>query len=53
MNSKKYNFNFPSTVLKEEDFSPVETFLFKEYYRDSFLELMKKVIYIIYNITSY
>ena len=53
MNSKKYNFNFPSTVLKEEDFSPIETFAFKDYYRISFIELVQKVIQIIYNITSY
>ena len=54
MDSKKYNINFPSNVLKEEDFSPVETFIFKDYYRMSFLELIDKVIKIIYNnIASY
>lgn len=53
MNSKKYNFNFPSTVLKEEDFSLIETFAFKDYYRISFIELVQKVIQIIYNLTSY
>ena len=49
MNSRKYNFNFPSNVLKEEDFSPVETFIFKDYYRMSFLELIDKVNQIVYN----
>ena len=47
------NFHFPSTVLKEEDFAPVETFIFKEYYRLAFLELMDKVIKIKYIITQY
>ena len=53
MNPKKYNFHFPSTVLKEEDFAPVETFIFKEYYRLAFLELMDKVIKIKYIMTQY
>jgi len=53
MNSKKYNFNFPSTVLKEEDFSPVETFIFKDYYRMYFLELIDKVNPIVYNHISF
>ena len=44
MNTKKYNFHFPSEVLKEEDFAPVETFIFKDYYRSAFLELLDKVI---------
>jgi hypothetical protein len=44
MNLKKYNFHFPATVLKEEDFFPVETFLFKDYYRQAFLDYIDKVI---------
>jgi len=44
MNPKKYNINFPSNVLQEEDFFPVETFIFKDHYRLSFLELIDKVI---------
>ena len=50
MNSKKFNINFPSEVLEEKDFFPVENFIFKEYYHLSFMELMNKVnkIYIIY-----
>ena len=53
MNLKKYNFHFPATVLKEEDFSPVETFIFKDYYRMSFLELIDKVNSIVYNHISF
>jgi hypothetical protein len=53
MNSKKFNFNFPSTVLEEKDFFPIETFIFKEYYRVSFLDLIDKVIKIIYYITLF
>ena len=49
MNLKKYNFHFPVTVLKEEDFSPVETFLFKDYYRTAFLDYIDKVNTKIYN----
>ena len=40
---KKYDFYFPPNVLKEEDFSPVETSVLKSYYRNSFLELIDKV----------
>ena len=43
MNSKKFNINFPSEVLEEKDFFPVENFIFKEYYQLSFMELMNKV----------
>ena len=49
MNLKKYNFHFPATVLKEEDFSPVETFLFKDYYRTAVLDYIDKVNTKIYN----
>ena len=42
-NENKYNFYFPSDSLKDEDFSPVETFLLKDYYRNAFLEMMDKV----------
>ena len=42
-NEKKYNFYFPSTHLKDEDFSPVEIFILKDYYRNDFLELIDKV----------
>lgn len=42
-NEKKFDFYFPSNILKEEDFSPVETSVLKDYYRNSFLELIDKV----------
>ena len=40
---KKFDFYFPSEILKDEDFSPVEIFILKDYYRNAFLELMDKV----------
>ena len=38
-----FNFNFPSKVLKPEDFSPVESSILKDYYRNSFLKIIDKV----------
>ena len=40
---KKFDFYFPSEVLKKEDFSPVEIFVLKDYYRNTFLELIDKI----------
>ena len=42
-NEKKFDFYFPSNILKDEDFTPIETFVLKDYYRNSFLELIDKV----------
>ena len=42
-NEKKFDFYFPSNILKDEDFSLVDTFVLKDYYRNSFLELIDKV----------
>ena len=42
MNLKKYNFYFPAEPLKEEDFSPIEISILKDYYRNAFLEFMDK-----------
>ena len=48
-NEKKFDFYFPSETLKDEDFSPIEISVLKDYYRNAFLELMDKVrIYILY-----
>ena len=49
MKDNKINFYFPSTVLKSEDFSPIESSMIKDYYRNSFLKLIDKVskIYLI------
>ena len=38
-----FKFYFPSKVLQNEDFSPVESSLLKDYYRNSFLKLLDKV----------
>ena len=42
MNLKKYNFYFQAETLKEEDFSPIEISILKDYYRNAFLEFMDK-----------
>ena len=41
--TKKFDFYFPSEILKNEDFSPVEIYVLKDYYRNAFLELIDKV----------
>jgi hypothetical protein len=38
-----FKFYFPSKVLQNEDFSPVESSLLKDYYRNSFLKIIDKV----------
>lgn len=40
---KIFNFYFPSEVLKNEDFMPVDIITLKNYYRNAFLELIDKV----------
>jgi len=50
MKDKKFDFYFPSEVLKDEDFSPVDIFILKDYYRNAFLELIDKVRFYINNI---
>ena len=42
-NEKKFDFYFPTEILKNEDFSPVEILVLKDYYRNEFLELIDKV----------
>ena len=42
-NNKNFYFYFPSEILKNEDFSPVEIYVLKDYYRNAFLELIDKV----------
>ena len=50
MKDKKFDFYFPSEVLKDEDFSPVDIFILKDYYRNAFLELIDKVRFYINNV---
>ena len=38
-----FKFYLPSKVLQNEDFSPVESSLLKDYYRNSFLKIIDKV----------
>ena len=42
-NNKKFDFYFPTEILNNEDFSPVELQVLKDYYRNAFLELIDKV----------
>jgi hypothetical protein len=50
MKDKKFDFYFPTEVLKDEDFSPIDIFILKDYYRNAFLELIDKVRFNINNI---
>ena len=50
MKDKKFDFYFPTEVLKDEDFSPVDIFILKDYYRNAFLELIDKLRFNINNI---
>ena len=43
MVEEKIKFYFPTKVLKTEDYSPVESMILKDYYRNSFLKLIDKV----------
>ena len=50
--NKKFDFYFPTEVLNSTDFSPVETSVLKQYYKNEFLELIEEVsktLIIIYN----
>jgi hypothetical protein len=39
----RVKFYFPTTRLTKEDYSPIESELLKDYYRNSFLKLLDKV----------
>ena len=39
----KIKFYFPSKILKQEDFEPIESSILKDYYRDAFLKIIDKV----------
>ncbi len=39
----KINFYFPSKILQPEDFSPIESTIVKDYYRNAFLKIIDKV----------
>ena len=53
MKDKKIiDFYFPTTVLKSEDFLPIDVLVLKDYYRNTFLDLIdtvRKNIFIIIN----
>ena len=43
MVEEKIKFYFPTKVLNNTDYSPVETLILKDYYRNAFLKLIDKV----------
>ena len=43
MKEEKINFYFPATELTTEDFSPIDLSVLKDYYRNTFLQLIDKV----------
>ena len=43
MFEEKIKFYFPTKILNDEDYSPVESLILKDYYRNSFLKLIDKV----------
>lgn len=50
MKDKKIiDFYFPTTVLKQEDFAPLDISVLKDYYRNTFLDLIDKVSSILIN----
>ena len=40
---EKINFHFPTKILSNEDFLPVDIQVLRNYYRNTFLELIDKV----------
>ena len=43
MKNDKFKFYFPSEPLKNEDFTPIESLILKDYYRNAFLKIIDKV----------
>jgi hypothetical protein len=43
MVENRVKFYFPTTQLTQEDYSPIESELLKDHYRNSFLKLLDKV----------
>ena len=43
MVENRIKFYFPTTKLTQEDYSPIESELLKDHYRNSFLKLLDKV----------
>ena len=43
MKEKIIDFYFPTAVLKNEDFLPVDISVLKDYYRNTFMDLIDKV----------
>lgn len=45
----KIDFEFPTRILKTEDFAPVQVLALKDYYKNVFSSLIESVIYKLYN----
>jgi hypothetical protein len=43
MDEGKIKFYFPTTKLTKEDYSPIESDILSDHYRNSFLKLLDKV----------
>lgn len=50
MDENKIKFYFPTTRLTQNDYSPIESDLLIDHYRNSFLKLLDKVSNIIINL---
>lgn len=46
----KIDFEFPTRILKTEDFAPVQVLALKDYYKNVFSSLIESVIFKLYNI---
>lgn len=49
----KIDFEFPTRILKTEDFAPVQVLALKDYYKNVFSSLIESVIFKLYNIILY
>lgn len=49
---KKVEFHFPAEELQEEDYSPIEIMVIKDYYKNNFLQLIDSVRLFSFNIIN-
>ena len=47
---EKIDFEFPTRIMKTEDFAPVQVLALKDYYKNVFTSLIESVIFKLYNI---
>lgn len=46
---EKIDFEFPTRIMKTEDFAPVQVLALKDYYKNIFISLIESVHYKLYN----